>query len=278
MKNLLLASTLSGVLALPGIASAQSAAAPEHSLSGNATLVSDYRFRGISQTHLLPAVQAGFDYAHKSGFYLGTWGSNVSGNFYPNGAGLEIDVYGGYKGSITGDLGFDVGLLQYLYPGAHANNPQRTKPSNTELYAALSYKWFSAKYSYTLSDFFGANNDTFGSACQDGRTGNAADCFGPSPGGSRGSGYLDLSANFEIASKTTLGLHLGHQSVRNYGKLDYTDYKIGITRDVDGWLLGAALIGTDAKKGWYTSSEAGSPTDYKVLTKPTLVLSLGKTF
>ena len=282
MKRLLLASAICGLFAFPGIASAQTAPAaaaptPEHTYTGNATLVSDYRFRGISQTYKLPAVQAGFDYAHSGGFYLGTWASSVSGNLYPNGAGLEWDMYGGYKGTIKGDLGYDVGLLYYYYPGAHYNNlPTRTKFNNTELYGALSYKWFTAKYNFTLSDFFGVDNNTYGGACQDGRTGNGRDCFALRPGDSKRSGYLDLSANFEIADKLTLGLHLGNQTVHNYSKLNYSDYKIGLTKDVSGWLFGAAIIGTNAKSGWYTVSEAG--TDYKVVSKSTLMLSLGKTF
>lgn len=282
MKKLLLASAIASLFALPTIATAQTAPAaaptPEHTFTGNATLVSDYRFRGISQTYLQPAVQAGFDYAHSSGFYLGTWASNVSGNMYPNGSGLEWDMYGGYKGTISGDLGFDVGLLNYWYPAAHYNNAQKTKFDNLELYGALSYKWFTAKYSYTLSDFFGVNSDTYGGACQDARTGNATDCFSARPGDSKGSGYLDLSANFEVADKLTLGLHFGNQTVNNYKKLNYNDYKISLTKDVNGWLFGAAIIGTDAKHGWYTVSEAGSPTNYKVVSKDTLMLSIGKTF
>jgi uncharacterized protein (TIGR02001 family) len=276
MKKLLLATAISSLFAFPTLAGAQSAPAatptPEHTFTGNATLVSDYRFRGISQTYKLPAIQAGFDYAHSSGFYLGTWASSVSGNQYPNGAGLEWDLYGGYKGSITDDLGFDVGLLEYYYPGAHFNNPPKnTKTNNTELYGALSYKWLTAKYSHTLSDFFGINTDSFGRTCV-----AAGDCVGT--GGSRGSGYLDLSANFEIADKLTLGLHVGHQSVKNYGKLAYNDYKVGLTKDVNGWLFGAAIIGTDAKKGWYTVVESGNPASSKVVSGTTLVLSLGKTF
>jgi uncharacterized protein (TIGR02001 family) len=276
MKKLLLASAISGLFAIPGVGTAQTAPAaaaptPEHTYTGNATLVSDYRFRGISQTFKLPAVQAGFDYAHSSGFYLGTWASSVSGNMYPNGAGLEWDLYGGYKGTISDDLGFDIGLLEYYYPGAHFNNPQKTKTNNTELYGALTYKWLTAKYSYAISDFFGINTASFGGTCI-----AVNDCVGT--GGSRGSGYLDLAGNFEIADKLTLGLHIGHQSVSNYNKLAYTDYKVGLTKDVSGWLWGAAIIGTDAKKGWYTITEAGNPASSKVVSGTTLVLSLGKTF
>ena len=276
MKKLLVASAISAMFALPAIANAQAAApaaapTPEHTFTGNATLVSDYRFRGISQTYKLPAIQAGFDYAHSSGFYLGTWASSVSANSYPNGAGLEWDLYGGYKGTLPGDVGFDVGFLEYYYPGAHYNNPPtNTKTNNTELYGALSYQWFTAKYSHSLSDFFGINSDSFGGACI-----SVGDCLGT--GNSRGSGYLDLSANFEIADKLTLGVHLGHQSVKNYTKLAYTDYKIGLTKDVGGWLFGAAVIGTDAKKGWYTIAEP-SGANPKVVSGTTLVLSLGKTF
>ena len=95
---------------------------PEHSLTGNLSLVSDYRFRGISQTWALPAVQGGFDYAHKSGWYAGTWASNVSGNSYNNGAGLELDLYGGVKLPVMGEGTLDLGALAYVYPGARLNS------------------------------------------------------------------------------------------------------------------------------------------------------------
>ena len=96
---------------------AQAADSP-HSFTGNVGLVSDYAFRGVSQTDENPAIQGGFDYAHASGFYLGTWASNVTEKFL-NGANLEMDFYGGYAGS-AGDLGFNTGLLQYYCPGQHS--------------------------------------------------------------------------------------------------------------------------------------------------------------
>ena len=66
-------------------------------ISANLSGASDYRFRGISQTQLDPAVQGGIDYSHASGAYLGTWASNVSKAFYPGGTGLVIDVFGGFR-------------------------------------------------------------------------------------------------------------------------------------------------------------------------------------
>src|SRR5690606_38940364 len=84
------------------------------SLSGNAAIVSDYRFRGYSQTNFRPAVQVGFDLAHSSGFYLGNWNSNVSDFVFPEG-NLEMDFYGGWKGELGHGLGLDVGALYYYY-------------------------------------------------------------------------------------------------------------------------------------------------------------------
>jgi len=270
-------------LASPIFALAQGAPAPAYTLTGNFALVTDYRFRGISQTYKEPAAQGGIDYAHSSGAYLGTWASNVSGNQYPNGASLEWDFYGGWKKELVKDLSLDLGGLYYYYPGSKIYNinpadGSTTKPDNFELYAGVAWKWLSVKYSYALTDFFGIKNETFGTACQNASTGDPADCFGAAPGNSKGSGYLDLSANFEVAPKTNLVAHVGHQTVKNYGKLDYTDYKLGLTRDFSGWILGAAVVGTDATKGWYTACEAGNPASCKKLGETTLVLSVGRTF
>src|SRR5262249_4959270 len=92
------------LLAAPVAAVAEPPAnpAPTYTFSGHLSLVSDYRFRGISQTfaeggELGPAIQGGVDLAHASGWYLGNWNSNVSGNQYPNGGSIEMDFYGGFK-------------------------------------------------------------------------------------------------------------------------------------------------------------------------------------
>ena len=284
MKKLLLASAVSTALAIPLAARAQSApapATPEHSFTGNATLVSDYRFRGISQTFKLPAVQAGFDYAHSSGAYLGTWASNVSNNVYANGAGLEWDFYGGYKFEVAKDTTLDLGLLYYWYPGAKYNTRGQEKFNNTELYGAVSYGSFTAKYSHTISDYFGVSSATLGGLC--GVTGSGAatgTCFGLAPGGSKGSGYLDLSYNLDLGDKLTLGLHVGHQSVKNYGKLAYTDYKIGLTKEYGGFLFGASLIGTSANTELWRALNGTQANGLKFVDPrgTTLVLSLGKTF
>jgi uncharacterized protein (TIGR02001 family) len=244
MRNTLLAAAVAAVGALPAIANAQ--ASSPHAVSGNMGIFSDYRFRGISQTFQQPALQGGIDYSHASGFYLGNWNSNVSGESFVDGT-IEMDIYGGYKFP-AGPVTLDVGLLQYLYPGAKNAG---VKYDTLEAYIGASWKWFTLKYSVTLDDYFGVAN-------------------------SDGSGYLDLSASYEIAPKLTLVGHVGQQEVKNSGALDYVDYKIGLSYDLNGWALGVAYIDTDVNDATYTfSTNAGKSKD---LAEGTVVLSVSKSF
>lgn len=271
--SMIAASLFAALVTVPAIA--EEAAAPSP-VTGNFSIVSDYRFRGISQSYKQPAVQGGIDFTSASGVYLGTWLSSISGNQYTNGASLEVDMYGGYRGTIAGDLGYDVGGLYYYYPGAYYNVAAKTKYNNFEVYGALTYKWASLKYSRTATNFFGTKNDTYGGACESSAVGgDASNCFTAEPGNSKGSGYFDLSANIPVSEKLTLNTHLGHQSVKNYGKLAYSDWKVGVTYDLSGWAVGAALIGTNAKKGfWYACNTSSC----KKIGENTVVLSVSKTF
>ncbi len=255
IRKTVLATALAAATAVPALAHAQAAAAPAspHTLAGNMAIVSDYRFRGISQSYLQPAIQGGFDYTHSSGFYLGNWNSSVSGLSYNSGGGIEMDLYGGYKKSF-GDFTLDLGLLQYYYPKAKTATGSE-KYDTLEGYIGLSWKWLSAKYSSTLTDYFGLNSASTGT----------------SAGDSNGSGYLDFTASYEIAPKLTLVGHYGMQTVRNYSSYEYNDYKLGITYDMSGWLLGAAYIGTDADKAIYVLNG-------KEIGKSSVVLSVGKSF
>ena len=123
-------------------------------ITGNAGLFSDYRFRGISQTNKKPAFQGGFDIGHASGFYVGNWNSNVDSALY-NGANIEMDFYGGYK-MTAGHVTLDFGALYYYYPGSGAGGT--FKIDNTELYVSGGFGPFSVKYSHAVSDFFGVTD------------------------------------------------------------------------------------------------------------------------
>jgi uncharacterized protein (TIGR02001 family) len=202
-----------------GTANAQTPAAPaapasDHTFTGNVGIFSQYIFRGLTQTNRDPALQGGFDYSHSSGFYAGTWASNISwlkDSFaYSGGGSLEWDFYGGYKNTFgKSDFTYDLGLLYYYYPGT--TFPGAVKADTLEAYGALGWKWITAKYSYSL------NNKTFGVT------------------DSRGTWYLDISADVPIGDTgLTANLHYGKQKYDgnngvNNTLFSYEDYKLGLT-------------------------------------------------
>jgi uncharacterized protein (TIGR02001 family) len=247
MKKSLIALALVGAFAAPAFA--EDAPAPEHTLTGNVGLFSSYRFRGIDQTMGKPALQGGFDYSHSSGLYLGNWNSNVSQYAGYPGGNLEMDFYGGYKQAF-GDFGLDVGGLYYYYPGSDAGFGRSV--DNFELYAALSWKFLTFKYSHALTNYF-----------------DLAD--------SKNTGYYDLSANYDLGEGWGVNGHAGYTDVRNHSANSYADWKLGVTKDLSGFVVGLSYVGTDADKGLYTwSNTANGKSIYA--GKNTVVLSVSKTF
>ena len=211
MKRLALVSVLA-LSTLPTLSHAQ--------LAFNAGVFSDYRYRGISQTRLKPAVQAGVDYAAGS-FYVGAWASSIKWIKDAGGdASVEIDLYGGYKGDIVkGSLSYDVGVLTYQYP----SNKLATKAETTEIYGALTFGPATLKYSHSVSNLFGFAD-------------------------SKSSGYVDLSATFDVGAGISLVPHVGYQKVANSGNYSYTDYSLTVSKDFSGLVVSAAAVGTDTKK------------------------------
>jgi len=231
MKKHLLSSIVASALVLPF--AAQAAETPEHSVTGNLGIFTNYVFRGVTQTTEKPALQGGFDYAHKSGAYAGVWGSNVSwladSGIY-TASSLEMDVYGGYKGSIgNSGIGYDVGAVYYYYPGDA--NPGVLEADTGEAYAALSWEWLSLKLSYALTDYFGF-------AESDGTT------------------YVDLSANVPIGkSGVSVQAHVGRLTLAGTGNdiYDYTDWKVGVSYGLPkDFTVGAFYTDTDAEAASYT--------------------------
>jgi uncharacterized protein (TIGR02001 family) len=255
MKSAAKKSMLVMVLALAGSAFAQTAApAPDYTLSYNVGATTDYRYRGISQTGKKPALNGGIDYAHKSGFYLGTWASTISwlkdttANPNTTKGPVEIDVYGGYKGALSDSVGYDVGGLYYWYAG---NNMKKTagqvSPNTFELYGALTFGIVTAKYSHATTNLFGTAN-------------------------SKNSGYLDLSANFDLGSGWSIVPHVGAQKIKNGNS--YTDYSVAVNKDIDGLVVSLAVVGTNGLGAPYTLPGSGT----RDLAKDGLVLSVKKSF
>ncbi len=104
-------------IATPAVAQDTAPSNPAITVSGSVGVVSDYRFRGVSQSDEEIAVQGGITIAHDSGFYVGTWGSNLAGWGTFGGANLELDLIGGFKTKLGEGTTLDVGLTWYMYPG-----------------------------------------------------------------------------------------------------------------------------------------------------------------
>lgn len=257
MRKNLIAAAVAGALLSPLLAVA---ADSPHSFTGNVGFASEYLYRGIAQTAGKPALQGGFDYAHASGLYAGAWGSSISWleNASVSSASLEIDVYGGYKGSFNEALGYDIGILTYNYPGSLA--PGATRPDTTEFYGALSWKLLTLKYSQSTSNLFGVAN-------------------------SRGSSYLELNLAHDLGNGWGVSGHVGSQKVKNLANSvgDYTDYRIGITKDLGVGVLGLAVSATNAKDDcavgeWYCfQSRPTGAFDYSA-GKTKAVLTFNKSF
>ena len=267
-----LAAGLLSCVALGNLAVAQTAApaapADPGPLTANVSLTSDYRYRGISQSNLQPAIQGGFDYAHSSGFYIGNWNSSISwisdaasasGNSAS--APIEMDFYAGYKYEWSKGFTADIGVLQYYYPTSGATG-FTTNPNTTEVYAAQNFTFESVtgylKFSYAATTIFGFSN-------------------------SAGSNYTDLTVNYDTGVwGLTLNAHAGYQyvagtasgaSVSNNSLYSYTDWKLGVTKDFgSGLTLGVAYLGTNAKKGSYVNPQG------KALGGDTVLATLTKTF
>jgi uncharacterized protein (TIGR02001 family) len=216
---------------------------PDNEVTFNAAVASDYRFRGISQTRLKPAVQGGVDYVNNpTGLYAGAWASNIK--WIKDGGGdgnIEIDVYGGKRGELAKGVSYDVGAIAYWYPSASL----KPNPNTFEIYGQLGYGPAYLKYSNTLSNAFGFTD-------------------------SKNSGYLDAGANIDLVKNLVLNLHVGHQTVRHNSAFSYTDYKVGVTYDFG--VVTASLAAYRANTDLYVGR------DGKNLGKSGAVLLVSKVF
>ncbi|MBB5367971.1 MULTISPECIES: TorF family putative porin [unclassified Janthinobacterium] len=226
-------------------------ARPDNELSFNAAAVSDYRYRGISQTRLNPALQGGADYVNNpTGLYASAWASTISWTKDSGGSGgVELDLSAGKRGQLGSDIGYDVGGLVYVYADNGLKDIIGLADANTqEVYGQLSYGPAYIKYSQAVSNLFGIAN-------------------------SKNSSYVDVGANIGLADGWTANLHAGYQNVKNSDASSYADWKVGLTRDF-GFVTGAlAVIGTNADKQAYAS-----PANGKFLGKTALQLTVSKTF
>jgi uncharacterized protein (TIGR02001 family) len=195
--------------------------------SANVGLVTEYLFRATSQSgDGNPAVQGGFDFAHNSGLYIGTWASSI--NF---GGNIETDFYGGWSGDIGANkIGLNVGAILYHYPSASKD----TKLDMWEGYVGVSKDFSvasaSAKISYT-PDWTGT-------------------------GSTKSATYLEAAADVPAGKYFTVNLHAGHQWFEDntgVGLDDYTDYSLGVSFGLAGFAAKVAYIDSDLSNTQLTS-------------------------
>jgi len=236
--------------ALPAVAQTVPDQAPEPSLdvTGGVTLVSQYRFRGISLSDEKPTVQGTINLSHDSGFYVGTWASGLDGFGELGGSNLELDLYGGYKREIVKGATLDVGLLYYAYPGSRGGNFEFFEP-----YASV-------------SGAVGPGTAKVGVA------------FAPSDKAIGGNSNLYTFGEYALPIKRTpitLGSHLGwskgNTTLTPGG--DYLDWSLGASATWRNLTLGAAYVDTNISGR--DARAAGTTRD---IVDSAVVFSLGASF
>jgi uncharacterized protein (TIGR02001 family) len=211
-KELLEMKKLTQALLATGLISAVFAVqAQESSISGNVALTTDYIYRGISQTSSGSAIQGGLDWAGDSGFYLGTWASSIT--FADS---IEIDYYGGFAGSLTEEIGYDIGFLYYDYPGVSSDD-------FLEFYGVLSYGDLSGSINYS-DDFYAGTGKAW---------------------------FYTLDYGFDLGNDFALGLHYGYSDFDQdvFGTADsYTEYNISLSKSYAGLDFSVMYTDTNISK------------------------------
>ncbi|WP_428819765.1 TorF family putative porin [Microbulbifer sp. MCCC 1A16149] len=209
-----IAALVSGSLLAMAISGAATAA-DGPSLSANIGVVSDYRFRGISQTDTGPAIQGGVDLDMGNGVYLGTWASQVDFAYGSDETDFEQDFYGGYAGETASGIGYDVGYIYYAYHGSDRDEDYQ------EVYGSLSIGDASLGFAYSDDYWYQAGEFYYLSA-----------------------GYSFALAN-DISLDLSAGLNLFDEEVFLNGSDSYIDYSVSVGKEFGGLALSASLVGTD---------------------------------
>lgn len=285
-KSLLLIAVL-GAFSSAQVVMAEEAK-PDYTITSSASFVSDYIFRGQSQTWGKPAVQVSTELAHKSGLYAGFFGSNVSSAWLP-GAHLETDLYAGFRNTIGAtDIGYDVGGIYYIYPGANwvesdfnsgltPADGAWTKANrlNTfEVYGSLSYKWLSFKTGITTTEYWGWSENNSGQGF-----GFAGNPSAGVTGSTKGSYFGEFNAAYEVVPTWTLSGQLGRQVINNSTGLDITYYKVGVSKALPAdWSVAAFYSGTNEPSAYKDFISLANITKDSDIAKDKVFISVSKSF
>lgn len=290
-KSLLLTAVLA-TLASSQVVRAEEAAAPAAAAEtptwtfpASATLVSDYIWRGQTQTWGNPAVQFGIEADHKSGAYAGFWASNVSSHWLPN-ANVEMDFSAGFRNAFASDFKYDVGGTYIYYPDGNfdkaltPNTYHSSKLNTLELYGSLGWKWFTVKGGYMPTKFYGWNYENSGA--NNGGFFNAPAAGIKRTEDSKGSYYYMASASYDFPMAINLAGEVGRQTVGGGTGLDWTWYKVGVTKSFDGtlsgWSINAFYTGTTGSDAYKNFLSLQDGTTHETIDKSKVVVGITKAF
>jgi uncharacterized protein (TIGR02001 family) len=244
------------LIATAVLAASSTAAMAE--ISGNVSLVSDYAFRGVSQTDEQIALQGGFDWAHDSGFYIGTWASNVDSSFF-NGSRdpqIELDIYAGYAGELANGIGYDVGVLRYEYPGSNWDSSPG-EADTTEVYVSGSMAGFTVSFNYTNELAFLESTES--------------------------AYYLAAGYEMSLPQDFGLALHVGYSDGDAFDNGTgaaladaVLDWSIGITKSVGGVDLGLTYVDSDGDDVQFAGFSPGDDPAFGDLADSRVVFSVSK--
>lgn len=221
MRAAILPLVASCLISVASPAFAQEAEPSEIIVSGGATLVSDYRFRGISQSNKRPAIQGTFTVSHESGLYGTVWGSSVDDYIADNSA--ELDFVAGYRTTIDGTT-LDAGVTYYYYPNSTFPNSDFA-----EVYGSVAHTY--GPLTGKIAAFYAPKQ-------------RALSVAGPKEDNLYLSG--DLSAGIPT-TPITLNAHVGHSFERSYLTFGekYTDWSIGASYTWNSLTVGVSYVDTD---------------------------------
>lgn len=244
------------VLGLAFLASAAPAFAEEtksFTVNGSATLTSDYRFRGISQTDKGFALQGSMTVTHSSGVYASVWGSSID-DYVANGGDQELDLIVGYKKTVGGTT-FDVGGLYYYYPGSSQ---------------------VSANYNSDFLELYGSVAQTFGPATAKLTANYAPKSAALSLGkGKEDNLYLNLGLSSPLPNTpVSISAAVGRTFTKSFlsGGDTYTDWSLGASYTQGAMTFGLTYVDTS-----YGKKAIVSPSG-KDVAKAGLFATLGVAF
>jgi uncharacterized protein (TIGR02001 family) len=278
-KSLLLVAVLGTLASSQAVMAAEAAApTPTWTFPTSVSLVSDYIWRGQSQTWGNPAVQAGIEADHVSGVYVGFFGSKVSSNWLPN-ASVEMDFSAGFRNTFATDFKYDIGGTYIYYPDGDFAKTQfgsaynKSKLNTLELYGSLGWKCFTVKGGYMPTKFYGwnTNNSAVGG-------GFPGDLTAGVTGDTKGSYYYSANASYDLPMGINLAGEIGRQTIAESTGLDWTWYKAGLTKNFEGgWALNAFYTATSGSTAYQRFASFANSTTYDV-DKSKFVVGITKSF